>query len=71
MDQTPHVAFLPIPSMGHLIPFIESAKQLVQNRHFSVTILIPSAEPPTKAQKKKSSKPSPKPSTTSSSHLLN
>ncbi|KAL7203834.1 hypothetical protein ACSBR2_016979 [Camellia fascicularis] len=51
MDQTPHVAFLPSPGMGHLIPFIEFAKQLVHNHHFSATILIPFAAPPTKAQK--------------------
>ncbi|CAL5331324.1 unnamed protein product [Camellia sinensis] len=51
MDQTPHVAFLPSPGMGHLIPLIELAKQLVHHHHFSATILIPSAAPPTKAQK--------------------
>ncbi|KAI8026552.1 Hydroquinone glucosyltransferase [Camellia lanceoleosa] len=51
MNQTPHVALLPSPGMGHLIPFIELAKQLVLHHHFSVTILIPSAAPPTQAQK--------------------
>ncbi|KAL7203854.1 hypothetical protein ACSBR2_016999 [Camellia fascicularis] len=52
MDQTPHVALLPSPGMGHLIPSIEFAKQLVHHHHFSATILIPSAAPPTIAQKK-------------------
>ncbi|KAI8026553.1 Hydroquinone glucosyltransferase [Camellia lanceoleosa] len=51
MDQTPHVALLPSPGMGHLIPCIEFAKQLVHHHHFSATILIPSAAPPTTAQK--------------------
>ncbi|KAL7233679.1 hypothetical protein ACSBR1_017320 [Camellia fascicularis] len=51
MNQAPHVALLPSPGMGHLIPFIELAKQLVLHHHFSVTILIPSAAPPTQAQK--------------------
>ncbi|CAL5381321.1 unnamed protein product [Camellia sinensis] len=51
MDQTPHVALLPSPGMGHLIPSIEFAKQLVHHHHFSATILIPSAAPPTTAQK--------------------
>ncbi|KAF5952853.1 hypothetical protein HYC85_010797 [Camellia sinensis] len=51
MNQTPHVAFLPSPGMDHLIPLIEFAKQLVHHHHFSATILIPSAAPPTKAQK--------------------
>ncbi|CAL5380200.1 unnamed protein product [Camellia sinensis] len=51
MDQTPHVALLASPGMGHLIPSIEFAKQLVHHHHFSATILIPSAAPPTTAQK--------------------
>ncbi|KAL7203853.1 hypothetical protein ACSBR2_016998 [Camellia fascicularis] len=51
MDQTPHVALLPSPGMGDLIPSIEFAKQLVHHHHFSATILIPSAAPPTTAQK--------------------
>ncbi|CAL5396867.1 unnamed protein product [Camellia sinensis] len=51
MDQTPNVALLPSPGMGHLIPFVEFAKQLVNHHHFSATILITAAGPPTKAQK--------------------
>ncbi|CAI9094279.1 OLC1v1029990C1 [Oldenlandia corymbosa var. corymbosa] len=51
-NSKPHVAFLPSPGMGHLIPFIELAKRLVDHHHFSVTILLPSdgSPSPNKAQ---------------------
>ncbi|KAK0582500.1 hypothetical protein LWI29_026237 [Acer saccharum] len=49
--KTPHVAILPSPGMGHLIPLIELAKRLVHHHDFSITFVIPTDGPPTKAQK--------------------
>ncbi|KAH7578033.1 hypothetical protein ACOSP7_000857 [Xanthoceras sorbifolium] len=49
--KTPHVAILPSPGMGHLIPLIELAKRLVHHHNFSITFVIPTDGPPTKAQK--------------------
>ncbi|KAM5555597.1 hydroquinone glucosyltransferase-like [Rosa sericea] len=49
--QTPHIAILPSPGMGHLIPLAELAKQLVHRHNFTVTFIIPGDGPPTKAQK--------------------
>ncbi|XP_059633884.1 hydroquinone glucosyltransferase-like [Cornus florida] len=51
MDQTPHIAILPSPGMGHLIPLAEFAKRLVLHHNFSVTIIVPTTGPPPKAQK--------------------
>ncbi|KAL6965051.1 hydroquinone glucosyltransferase [Sarracenia purpurea var. burkii] len=52
MDPTaPHVALLPSPGMGHLIPFVEFATHLVRRHHFSATIFVPTAGPPLKTQK--------------------
>ncbi|KAG5538692.1 hypothetical protein RHGRI_019303 [Rhododendron griersonianum] len=50
MDQTPHVALLPSPGMGHLIPLVESAKQLVHHHHISSTLIIPTTGPPPQSQ---------------------
>ncbi|XP_059633888.1 hydroquinone glucosyltransferase-like [Cornus florida] len=51
MDQTPHIGILPSPGMGHLIPLSEFAKRLVLHHNFSVTIIVPTTGPPSKAQK--------------------
>ncbi|KAL0414119.1 UNVERIFIED_CONTAM: Hydroquinone glucosyltransferase [Sesamum radiatum] len=37
----PHIAILPSPGMGHLIPLAELAKNLVSRHSFSVTFIIP------------------------------
>lgn len=44
MEQTPpsaHIAILPTPGIGHLIPLVELAKQLVRRHRFTVTFIIP------------------------------
>ncbi|GMY23208.1 hydroquinone glucosyltransferase-like [Fagus crenata] len=46
-----HVAIMPSPGMGHLIPLVELAKQLVLHHHFLVTFIIPTDGSPMKAQK--------------------
>nr|WGG89227.1 glycosyltransferase UGT37 [Helleborus thibetanus] len=51
IHQTPHIIALPTPGMGHLIPLTEFAKRLVHSHDFSVTFLIPTDSPPSKAQK--------------------
>ncbi|KAJ4728147.1 Glycosyltransferase [Melia azedarach] len=50
-SKTPHIAIFPSPGMGHLIPLIEFAKRLVHHHQFSITFLIPTDGPPSKAQK--------------------
>lgn len=42
-------AHIPSPSMGHLIPMAEFAKRLVRNHNFTVTLIIPTNSPPSKA----------------------
>ncbi|KAL4363154.1 hypothetical protein GQ457_04G030750 [Hibiscus cannabinus] len=49
--QTPHIAILPSPGMGHLIPLVEFAKRFVHQHNFTVTFVIPTGDSPTKAQK--------------------
>ncbi|XWS46194.1 hypothetical protein CRYUN_Cryun14cG0043800 [Craigia yunnanensis] len=49
--QTPHIAILPSPGMGHLIPLVEFAKRLVHQHNFTVTFVIPTDDSPSKAQK--------------------
>ncbi|GLU00784.1 hypothetical protein SLE2022_181290 [Rubroshorea leprosula] len=46
-----HVAVLPSPGMGHLNPLVEFAKRLVSLHNISLTFIIPTAGPPSKAQK--------------------
>ncbi|PON70228.1 UDP-glucuronosyl/UDP-glucosyltransferase [Trema orientale] len=46
-----HVAILPGPGMGHLIPLIEFAKRLVNDNKFHVTCIIPTIGSPTKSAK--------------------
>ncbi|XAR63239.1 Hydroquinone glucosyltransferase [Bertholletia excelsa] len=51
-DQRRHVVIFPSPGMGHLIPLLELAKQIVgRHHHLSATIIIPTSGPPTEAQK--------------------
>ncbi|KAI3703250.1 hypothetical protein L1987_73186 [Smallanthus sonchifolius] len=50
MEKTLHIAILPSPGMGHLIPMAEFAKRLVQHHHISATIIIPTTGAPPKAQ---------------------
>ncbi|KAK2966494.1 hypothetical protein RJ640_019023 [Escallonia rubra] len=40
-QQPPHVAILPTPGMGHLIPLTEFAKRLVLHHSFTITFIIP------------------------------
>nr|AFJ52927.1 UDP-glycosyltransferase 1 [Linum usitatissimum] len=49
-QQKPHVVIFPSPGMGHLIPFVELSKKLVLSHNLSVTVMIPSLGPPSKAQ---------------------
>ncbi|WCJ22388.1 UDP-Glycosyltransferase superfamily protein [Euphorbia peplus] len=48
---TPHIAILPSPGMGHLIPLVELAKRLVLKHNLSITFIIPTNCPPSDAQK--------------------
>nr|AQD20582.1 UGT72B14-2 [Rhodiola sachalinensis] len=45
----PHIALLPSPGMGHLIPMAEFAKRLVHHHNFTVTFIIPTDGPPSAA----------------------
>lgn len=49
--ETPHVAILPSPGMGHLIPLVELAKRLVHQHNLSITFIVPTDGSPSKAQK--------------------
>ncbi|OAY62183.1 hydroquinone glucosyltransferase [Manihot esculenta] len=49
--QPTHVALLPSPGMGHLIPLVELAKRLVFQHNLSVTFIVPTDGPPSEAQK--------------------
>ncbi|CAH8362965.1 unnamed protein product [Eruca vesicaria subsp. sativa] len=53
MEETkaPHVAILPSPGMGHLIPLVQFANQLVHRHGFSVTFLVMGEGPPSKSQR--------------------
>ncbi|CAI0542258.1 unnamed protein product [Linum tenue] len=44
--QSPRIAILPSPGMGHLIPLVELAKRLVNNHNLSVTFIVPTADGP-------------------------
>ncbi|CAL5400898.1 unnamed protein product [Camellia sinensis] len=51
MEQPPsHIAIVPTPGMGHLIPLGEFAKRLIHHHHFSVTFLVPTDGPLSAAQ---------------------
>ncbi|XP_044476349.1 hydroquinone glucosyltransferase-like [Mangifera indica] len=47
----PHVAIVPTPGMGHLIPLVELAKRLVLSHDFFVTFIIPTDGSPIKPQR--------------------
>ncbi|XP_059443376.1 hydroquinone glucosyltransferase-like [Corylus avellana] len=51
VQEIPHVAILPTPGMGHLIPIVELAKRLASHHNFLVTLLIPTDGSPIKPQK--------------------
>ncbi|KAF3968559.1 hypothetical protein ACB098_11G120400 [Castanea mollissima] len=51
MDQNPHIALLPSPGMGHLIPLVEFAKLLLHHHDFHITCIIPTTGSPSKAMK--------------------
>nr|XP_015896385.2 hydroquinone glucosyltransferase-like [Ziziphus jujuba var. spinosa] len=40
-NKPPHIAVVPTPGMGHLIPLAELAKQLVLRYKFSITFIVP------------------------------
>ncbi|KAK3434954.1 hypothetical protein EUGRSUZ_D02353 [Eucalyptus grandis] len=48
---TAHIAIVPTPGMGHLIPLAEFAKRLIHRHSFSVTFVIPNDGSPAKAQR--------------------
>ncbi|KAJ0559619.1 putative hydroquinone glucosyltransferase [Helianthus annuus] len=50
MERTPHIAIVPSPGMGHLIPLVEFAKRLKTNHNISSTFIIPNEGPLTKSQ---------------------
>ncbi|GAB4834544.1 hypothetical protein Ancab_032802 [Ancistrocladus abbreviatus] len=49
-ETTPHIAVVPSPGHGHLIPLAEFAKRLVLRHNFSITFLIPTDGSSTKSQ---------------------
>jgi hydroquinone glucosyltransferase len=50
--QKPHLAILPSPGMGHLIPLVEFAKRLVRAHDFTITFVVSTDGPvPSKTQK--------------------
>ncbi|KAL4599774.1 hypothetical protein ACB092_11G150900 [Castanea dentata] len=51
MEQNPHIALLPCPGMGHLIPLVEFAKLLLHHHDFHITCIIPTTGSPSKAMK--------------------
>ncbi|KAK3000703.1 hypothetical protein RJ639_022464 [Escallonia herrerae] len=49
--QQPHIAILPTPGMGHLIPLTEFSKRLVLHHNFTVTFIIATDGSPMQPQK--------------------
>ncbi|CAK9163046.1 unnamed protein product [Ilex paraguariensis] len=43
-QKAPHIAILPTPGIGHLIPLTEFAKRLLLHHHFRVTFIIPTTD---------------------------
>ncbi|KAI3681825.1 hypothetical protein L6452_36630 [Arctium lappa] len=41
MEKPPHIAIVPSPGMGHLIPLVEFAKRLLTNHQITSTFIIP------------------------------
>ncbi|CAI0455482.1 unnamed protein product [Linum tenue] len=50
MARKPNVVIFPSPGMGHLIPLVELSKKLVLAHDLSITLIVPSLGPPSKAQ---------------------
>jgi hydroquinone glucosyltransferase len=50
-EKPPHIAIVPTPGMGHLIPLVELANRLVLHHHFFVTFIITTDGSPMKPQK--------------------
>ncbi|KAG9137748.1 hypothetical protein Leryth_019387 [Lithospermum erythrorhizon] len=52
-SRTAHIAMIPSVGMGHIIPFIELSKRIIEleNSKFSVTLIIPCNAPLTQSQK--------------------
>ncbi|GFP91930.1 hydroquinone glucosyltransferase [Phtheirospermum japonicum] len=46
----PHIAILPTPGMGHLIPLVEFAKNLHHHHRISATLIVPTDGPLSAAQ---------------------
>nr|BEE35701.1 phenylethanoid UDP-sugar dependent glycosyltransferase [Sesamum indicum] len=46
----PHIAVLPSPGMGHLIPIVEFAKKLLHHHRISTTLIMPTDGPLSNAQ---------------------
>jgi hydroquinone glucosyltransferase len=51
MEHKPHIAILPSPGMGHLIPLVELAKILALRHDYRLTCIIPTIGSPSKAMK--------------------
>jgi len=51
MERTPHIAIVPSPGMGHLIPLVEFARRLKNNHNISSTFIIPNDGPLSISQK--------------------
>ncbi|KAI3731872.1 hypothetical protein L1987_63064 [Smallanthus sonchifolius] len=45
MDKPPHIAIIPSPGRGHLIPLVEFAKKLSSVHNLSTTFIIPNEGP--------------------------
>ncbi|XP_071735910.1 hydroquinone glucosyltransferase-like [Rutidosis leptorrhynchoides] len=50
MEKPPHIAFVPSPGMGHLIPLVEFAKRLANLHNLSSTLIIPNDGPLSNSQ---------------------
>ncbi|PWA37338.1 UDP-glucuronosyl/UDP-glucosyltransferase [Artemisia annua] len=50
MEKNPHIAIVPSPGMGHLIPLVEFAKKLKDNHDIGATFIIPNDGPLSKSQ---------------------
>ncbi|KAH0938830.1 hypothetical protein HID58_006291 [Brassica napus] len=50
-SKVPHVAIIPSPGMGHLIPLVQFAKRLVHRHGVTITFVVVGDGPPTKAQR--------------------
>ncbi|XP_071717094.1 hydroquinone glucosyltransferase-like [Rutidosis leptorrhynchoides] len=51
MEEAPHIAIVPSPGMGHLIPLVEFAKKLKNNHNINATFIIPNDGPLSISQK--------------------